>query len=244
MTRPATITLRVDDWDLALRAEHDAIVSARGGWPLTADELRTWLAAVEARQRAIDGEGTPTADGSPALVGSAVPIPGTAVVLRSWTVAGAIRRDQVEAWRRRGEIPEEAADLLLVYILAHGADASALALLGVRGQAVATAREWGAASLTCPWPAVAAAVHRLIAADPYPPPEGEPPGEAQPPTGRPSSAASATRSGEPPPNGSTASPSAPPPGSSAPSATTSPSATNTPAPPVASAAPRTPTAPR
>lgn len=143
-----TITVLVDDWDAALRAEHDEIVRARGGRPLTSDELAAWLRAVEKRNRAHAQEADEPADDD-ALLERRVRLRGTAVELRLPTLAARIRLQAVDRWLAEGRVDGRTALVLSAYCLAHGHDAAALGRIFEPAAARWEALRWGGSELTC-----------------------------------------------------------------------------------------------
>ena len=156
-----TIAVLVEDWDAALRAEHDEIVQARGGRPLTSDELAAWLRAVDRRNRAHDGEAEEEGDDE-ALLERRVRIPGTDVVLRLPTLAARIRLASVDRWLADGRIDGRTHLVVQTYCLALGHDAAALGLVHDARSARATAEHW-AACLTCSEEALLRSRARLFA---------------------------------------------------------------------------------
>ena len=178
-----TITLLVDDWDAALRAEHDEIVAARGGRPLSSDELAAWLRAVDRRNRA--HEGMHDAEGTDDdLIDRRVRIAGTLVDLRLPTLAARIRIEAADRWLAEGRLDGRAHLVLSAYCLAHGHDADAMALLYDAQSARREALRWGSSALTCGNDAIAAARSRLLAGA-YDEPDAEDPDDpkAQAPAG-------------------------------------------------------------
>lgn len=168
-----TICLDISDWDDALRAEYERIVTRRLGAPLTADELSGWLAAVERRNRALAGDAAADPEAAAAgagLLDRAVELPGTTVVLRLPTMAAEIRIEAIQRAQESGRLTRAQALRRTAYCLAHGGDRAAMAGLWDAAAAAPSVDAWAGRELTCSEEVLEAAVARLREGA-YPEPE-------------------------------------------------------------------------